>query len=57
MSEWTAMPERAHFDARHEPRDPAHPPHWLRCEHYRDGKRCKLADGHGGDHQPAKEHP
>ncbi len=51
---WHHSPDRAAYDARHEPQAKGVLPHWLRCDHYRGDARCVRKEGHGGEHQAGK---
>lgn len=44
-------PALAALHARQRPREKGAAPHYLRCDWYRDERRCQLAEGHGGQHQ------
>lgn len=52
--EWVDSPERARFEARTQSRSAGAPPHWLRCEYFREGERCVRGEGHSGEHEPRK---
>lgn len=53
-TDWTYSPEAAAKVARDEPRKPSTAPHWVRCEWMRGEKRCRLAEGHPGMHEPER---
>lgn len=43
-------PEFATKHARLFPRDKGAPPHYLRCDWFKEDARCRLGDGHAGAH-------
>lgn len=54
MSEWKEDSKAARMEACVQPRASGAPPHWLRCEFFKDGKRCVKGDGHPKEHEPPK---
>lgn len=43
-------PRRARRDAETRSKEKGAAPHYLRCEWYRDARRCRLSEGHAEKH-------
>lgn len=47
-------PQQAERDAHQKSKPASAAPHYLRCEWYNGTERCRLSEGHGGDHEYLK---